>query len=163
MGRGIALGFQAWFNASFGPIGPHTGGGQQINNTSDSTPKAYSPDAIAAIKGFSGTSNIGDIQPIWTTFQSTKNTDVQRRHLHSGMEQWARAQGVEIDRGVFFEQKTIDDIVGLRFNPGQGVEQFKSAEWGLSLLVCRSRTPEEIEQVRDREAAKQLVPARLPL
>ena len=55
----------------------------------EATPKAYSPNAIAAIKGFSGTLTIAEVQPIWKTFQTTKNTDVQRRHLHSGMEQWA--------------------------------------------------------------------------
>ena len=62
---------------------------QNMMTQTDATPKAYSPDAIAALKVFSGTINIADIQPIWTTFQTTKNTDVQRRHLHSGMEQWA--------------------------------------------------------------------------
>ncbi len=53
----------------------------------------------------------------------------------------------------------MEDIVGLRFNPGQGVAQFKSAERGLSLLICRTRTPEEIERVRDKEAAEHLTPA----
>ncbi len=75
------------------------------------------------------------------------------------MDQWARAQGVTLDRGVFFEQMSMEDIVSLRFNPGQGVAQFKSAERGLSLLICRSRTPEEIKRVRDREAAEQLTRA----
>ncbi len=60
---------------------------------------------------------------------------------------------------MFFEQKSMEDIVSLRFNPGQGVAQFKSAERGLSLLICRSHTPEEIERVRDREAAEQLTRA----
>ncbi len=75
------------------------------------------------------------------------------------MDKWARANGVEIDRGVYFEQKSVEDIVNLRFNPGQGVTQFKSAERGLSLLICCTRTPEEIEQVRDREATEQLTQA----
>ena len=156
VGRGIALGLQAVTNgglmaAGIGGRPTPTGGGDNV--------KPYSPDSIAAIKGFSGTADIKEVSTIWATFQTTKNADVLRRHLHFGMEQWARAQGVELDRGIFFEQKSIEDIVNLRFNPGQGVAQFKSAERGLSLLICRTRTPEEIERVRDREAAEQLTKA----
>ena len=75
------------------------------------------------------------------------------------MDQWARAHGIKLDCGIFFEQKSIDDIVNLRFNPGQGVAQFCSAERGLSLLICRTRTPEEIERVREHEAAEKLTSA----
>ena len=156
VGRGIALGLQAVTNAGLALPGQ---GVKSAMASAGETAKIYSPDAIAAIKGFSGTADINQIPTIWATFQTTKNVDVQRRHLHFGMEQWARSQGVEIDRGVFFEQKSIEDIVNLRFNPGQGVAQFKSAERGLSLLICRTRTPEEIERVRDREAAEQLTQA----
>ena len=109
--------------------------------------------------GFSYTSQVREVPPIWMTFQTTKNVNVQRRHLQYGMEQWACTHGVEIDRGIFFEQKSLDDIVNLRFNPGQGVAQFRSAERGLSLLICRTRTPDEIEKVREKEAAEQLTQA----
>ena len=156
VGRGIALGFQSFTNAGLLAQGAGTRAGLQ--GVGEST-KIYSPDSIAAIKGFSGTADINSLQPIWATFQTTKNLDVQRRHLAYGMEQWARTHGVELDRGIYFEQKTIEDIVNLRFNPGQGVAQFKSAEKGLSLLICRARTPEEIERVREREQAEQLTQA----
>lgn len=156
VGRGIAMGFQTFNNANLLAQGAGVRGGLQ--GVSDSV-KVYSPDSIAAIKGFSGTADIHALQPIWATFQTTKNMDVQRRHIAFGMEQWARTHGVELDRGIYFEQKTIEDIVNLRFNPGQGVAQFKSAEKGLSLLICRSRTPEEIERVREREEAEQLTQA----
>ena len=156
VGRGIAMGFQTFTNAGLLAQGAGTRAG--IQGVGEST-KMYSPDSIAAIKGFSGTADINGLQPIWATFQTTKNLDVQRRHLAYGMEQWARTHGVELDRGIYFEQKTIEDIVNLRFNPGQGVAQFKSAEKGLSLLICRARTPEEIERVREREQAEQLTQA----
>ena len=156
VGRGIALGFQTFTNASL--LSPGAGLRAGSSSAVDAA-KTYSPDSIAAIKGFSGTADINALQPIWATFQATKNLDVQRRHIEHGMEQWARKLGVELDRGIYLEQKTIEDIVNLRFNPGQGVAQFKSAEKGLSLLVCRSRTPEEIERVREREQAEQLTQA----
>lgn len=97
--------------------------------------------------GFSSTSNIRDVQPIWVTFQTTKNVDAQRRHLQFGMEKWACLHGVELDCGIFFKQKSLDNIVNLQFNPGQGVAQFRSAERDLSLFICRTRTPDEIEKV----------------
>ena len=150
------MGFQTFSNASL----LAQGAGSRAGLTSaGETTKVYSPDSIAAIKGFSGTGDINELQSIWATFQTTKNLDVQRRHLSYGMEQWARSNGVEIDRGIYFEQKTVEDIVNMRFNPGQGVAQFKSAEKGLSLLICRSRTPEEIERVRVLEQAEQLTQA----
>jgi hypothetical protein len=152
VGRGIALGFQAFSNAGLLTQGA---GARGLTTANDDKGKIYSPDAIAALKGFTHTYDIKDIQPIWTTFQTTKNGDVHRRHLQFGMDKWARDNGVELDRGIYFEQKSVEDIVNLRFNPGQGVAQFKSAERGLSLLICRTRTPEEIERVRDREIAEQ--------
>ena len=86
IGRGIALGFQAWSNAALG-----AGGTQNMMTQADATPKAYSPDAIAALKGFSSTINIADIQPIWTTVQTTKirmsNADTCTRAWNSGPEQ----------------------------------------------------------------------------
>lgn len=160
VGRGIAMGFQTFSNAGLFAQGAGARPGIAAGGTTaGETMKIYSPDSIAAIKGFSGTGDINELQPIWATFQTTRNLDVQRRHIAYGMGQWARNQGVEIDRGIYFEQKTVDDIVNLRFNPGQGVAQFKSAEKGLSLLICRSRTPEEIERVREREQAEQLTQA----
>lgn len=156
VGRGIALGLQTFTNAGLLTQGV---GVRAAMPALGENAKIYSPDSIAALKGFSGTADINELQPIWATFQTTKNLDVHRRHLAYGMEQWARAQGVELDRGIYFEQKTVEDIVSLRFNPGQGVAQFKSAEKGLSLLICRSRTPEEIERVREREEAEQLTQA----
>ena len=134
VGQGIALGLQAFLNAGLFAQGAGTqslavGGG-------DDKGKVYSPDAIAALKGFSNTYDIKDIQPIWSIFQTTKNVDVHRRHLQFNMATWAQNQGVEIDQGIYFEQKSVQDIVNLQFNPGQGVAHFKSAERGLSLLIC---------------------------
>jgi hypothetical protein len=157
VGRGIAMGFQAFSNAGLFAQGAGTQGLPGAGG--DEKGKVYSPDAIATLKGFSNTSDIRDIQHIWAIFQTTKNIDVHRRHLQFNMTNWAHAQGVEIDRGIYFEQKSVEDIVNLRFNPGQGVAHFKSAERGLSLLICRTRTPEEIERVRDKEAAEQLTQA----
>ena len=108
----------------------------------------YLANSIVAIKGFSYTHNINSVQPIWSTFQYTKNVYVQHRHLQPGMVQWAQTQGVELDHGIFFEQKMNDNnIINLCFKPGQGVAQFCSEEQGLSLLFCYTCTLDKIERV----------------
>jgi hypothetical protein len=43
----------------------------------------------------------------------------------------------EIDGGVFFKKKTLDDFINLKFNPGGGMAVYKSPGMGLSLLACR--------------------------
>ena len=41
----------------------------------------------------------------------------------------------------------------LKFNPGEGVAHLSSANKGLSIMACRSRTSAETEQIREREEA----------
>ncbi len=77
-----------------------------------------------------------------------KNHDVQHQHLQHGMDEWARNNIVELDRGIFFESNTLDNIAALCFSPGQGVAQFQSAEQGLSLLICWTHTHNKIERIR---------------
>jgi hypothetical protein len=74
VGRGIALGFQAFQNNGLSAQGAGSHGVSPPGG-SDTT-KIYSPDLLAAIMGFSGIWNVGEVQPIWTTFQMTKNVDV---------------------------------------------------------------------------------------
>ena len=73
VGQGITLGFQAWWNASLGAMGPHNAGSQQIMSPGDSNPKSYLPDTIAALKGFGATLTIRMMQPVNAHLQF-KNT-----------------------------------------------------------------------------------------
>jgi hypothetical protein len=54
---------------------------------------------------------------------------------------------------IFFEQKTIEDIIHLQFNPGEGIAQYRTAKRGILILVCRPRGIEETEQLCDHEHA----------
>ena len=68
------------------------------------------------------------------------------------MEEWGHNYRTEIDN-IFFKQKTIEDIINLRFNPGEGIAQYRTCEQGISILVCRPRGITETERLRDVEHA----------
>ena len=43
--------------------------------------------------------------------------------------------------------------MALKFNPGEIVPQYATAEKGLSMLICCNRTTEEVEEIRTWEEA----------
>jgi hypothetical protein len=69
------------------------------------------------------------------------------------MQAFAREQNCEIDGGIFFEKKTLDDLVDLKFNPGGGMAVLKSAGMGLSILTCQPVSAAERELALQREEA----------
>jgi hypothetical protein len=64
------------------------------------------------------------------------------------MEEWGHNYRTEINT-IFFEQKTIEDIINLCFNPGEGIVQYRTCEQGISILVCCPRGIAETEHLRD--------------
>ena len=48
------------------------------------------------------------------------------------MKKFNERHGVETDSGIFFPQKTLEDVIDLKMNPGGAIAQFKSAEKGIS-------------------------------
>ncbi len=68
------------------------------------------------------------------------------------MEDWGHNYRTEIDT-IFFEQKTIEDIINLCFNPGEGIAQYCTCERGISILVCCPRGIAETERLRGVEHA----------
>ncbi len=114
MGRGVALGLQA-----LGPLKPlagNQGGG------SESDPKPlYTEEDIATLMGFSHVKRGGDLQDIWTYFQTSKgkNLDVCRRQLMARMSRWAHDRRIPIDTSVYLEGTTIKAIIELKLKPGR--------------------------------------------
>ncbi len=68
------------------------------------------------------------------------------------MEEWSHNYRTEIDT-IFFKQKTLEDIINLRFNAGEGINQYRTAKRGITILVCRPRGIEETEQLHDHKHA----------
>ena len=83
----------------------------------------------------------------------SKHTEDHRLNLEKKMREWSTIHGTDIDHGVFFSKETIEDIVKLRPNPGNGHPTLNTAEKGVSILACLPRTQNEIEALRLKEQA----------
>ena len=59
--------------------------------------------------------SLSNIPPIWEYFKSTNNADTQRTQLVETMKRWAKEHDVQINRGIYFDKTTMDDIVRLEF------------------------------------------------
>jgi hypothetical protein len=58
-----------------------------------------------------------------------------RRQLQKPMEEWSHNYRTNVDT-IYFKQKTIEDIIHLQFNPGEGIAQYRTAERGILIMVC---------------------------
>jgi hypothetical protein len=105
--------------------------------------------------GFSHVTKGEQLQDIWSYFQAagTKNLDICRRQLMARMTRWARERHIPIDSSIYLEGTTIKAIMELKFNPGDGVAHLSSADKGLTIMACRSRTSAETERICKREEA----------
>ena len=101
--------------------------------------------------------DVAGIPVIWDRFQHSKDLSAHRHHIRTAMESWAQTKGYEIDKAPFFMEQTIKDIVGLQFNPGEGVAHFSLAQCGISILTCRPKTVVEVEQIKGDEEAHRVM------
>jgi len=119
----------------------------------EGTATVYTKYQVAVIKGYCGLRDTGAIPTIWALFQTSKHTEDHRLNLEKRMREWSTLNGTEINHGVFFSKDTIDDIVKLRPNPGDGHPTLKTGERGVSILACLPRSQNDIEAIRIREQA----------
>jgi hypothetical protein len=47
----------------------------------------------------------------------------------------------------------IEDIIHLRFNPGEGIAQYHTCKMGILILVCQLQGIAEMERLQDHEHA----------
>jgi len=114
----------------------------------------YSKNNIAALKGYCGVVSPADIPPIWDAIQQTKELASHRHNIRTCMQKWSKQKGLDIDKAPFFTESSIKDIVGLNFNPGEAVPMFSSAQLGISILICRPKTAQEVKKNKDYEDAR---------
>jgi hypothetical protein len=116
--------------------------------------RPYTKDEYALIMGFCNAVQAQDIPQIWRHFAASKvkQVEIHWRQLQKLMEVWSPNYRTKINT-IFFEQKTLEDIINLRFNPGEDIAQYRMAKRGITMLVCRPRGIEEMEQLRDHEHA----------
>ena len=118
--------------------------------------KPYDPFQLAIIQGFSHSTTPATIPPIWALFTTTKHIDTHKDNLKKKMKLWAEAKHVQIDRGLLFLNSTIREILTLRFNPGNTTAVYSTAEQGLSLLICKTRSGDDKNTIRLRELAEEM-------
>jgi hypothetical protein len=81
-----------------------------------------------------------------------KQIKIHWQVIQSLMSEWAYNHRTKIDT-IFFEQKTIKDIINLRFNPSKCVATYRSAKRGISILVCCPRGIAKTKRIRAQEHA----------
>jgi hypothetical protein len=100
--------------------------------------KAYTQDQLATLLGFHGALNVQYLQKIWRMFKSAKtpNYDHLRRAIKGEMLRWADNHRCWMEEGVYFDNKTLDEWINLKFNPCESTTIYSSADKGISILKC---------------------------
>ncbi len=144
VGRGLGVAMQ---NAT--KVGPAQAGG--MGAIKDAKP--YTQDHIATLLGFHGAMNVRYLTKVWHLFKSSKvpNYDHLCRAIKGEMLKWANWQRCWIEEGVYFDNKTIDKWIALKFNPGDSTALYSSADKGISILKCHAPTSAHLEDLRRQE------------
>ncbi len=112
--------------------------------------RPYTRDEYGLLMTFCNVVGARNIPSIWRHFAASKvkQVEIHQRQLQKHMEEWGHNYYTEINT-IFCEQKTIEDIINLRFNPGEGIAQYRTCKRGISILVCRPQGIAETECLRD--------------
>jgi hypothetical protein len=115
--------------------------------------KPYTQDQVATLLGFHGAMNVKYLKKAWRLFKAAKtpNYDHIRRALKGDMLRWADDHRSWIEEGVYFDNKTLDEWINLKFNPGDSTALYSSADKGISILKCRQPTSANLEEMRRQE------------
>ena len=110
---------------------------------------------IAAVCGFTGTTDAKKVQPIWKDWQTSKEVEQHRQDLWNRMCAYAEKRPkFEIDECVFYYKSTMKELVACRFNPGELVATYRGCNKGLSPLNNMPKDVEQIERAREIEDAR---------
>jgi hypothetical protein len=144
VGRGLGVAMQ---NAT--KAGPAQAGGTGAIEDA----KPYIQDHIATLLGFHGAINVRYLTKVWHLFKSSKvpNYDHLRQAIKGEMLKWADWQQCWIEEGVYFDNKTIDEWIALKFNPGDSTTLYSSADKSISILKCHAPTSAHLEDLRRQE------------
>ena len=126
---------------------------QASNAGSSDDAKPYTQDHMATLLGFHGVSSVRWIKDIWQLAKATKvvNYNYLWRMIKKNMMTWADKHRFYIDEHVYFDNKTIDEWIALKFNPGDSTALYSSADKGISILICRAPTSAALEDLRRNE------------
>ncbi len=80
--------------------------------------------------------NVRYLMKMWHLFKAAKtpNYDHLRWAIKGEMIQWADRQRCWIEDGVYFNNKSLNEWITLKFNSGNSTTLYSSAEKGISIL-----------------------------
>jgi hypothetical protein len=144
VGRGLGVAMQ---NAAI------TGKQQAGGTIGSEEAKPYTQDQVATLLGFRGAKNVKFLMKMWRLFKTTKtpNYDHLRQSIKHEMLRWADKKRCWIEEGVYFDNKSLDEWIALKFNPGDSTALYSSADKGISILECRAPTSAHLEDLRRQE------------
>ena len=97
-------------------------GKQQAGGTTVGSEEAkpYTQDQVATLLGFHGAKNVKFLMKMWRLFKTTKtpNYDHLHRSIKHEMLRWADKKRCWIEEGVYFDNKSLDEWIALKFNQG---------------------------------------------
>jgi hypothetical protein len=64
---------------------------------------------------------------------------------------WADRHRSWIKEGVYFDNKTHDKWIALKFNPGNSTAIYSSADKGISIIKCCQPTSAHLEELHRQE------------
>ena len=119
--------------------------------------KEYDDQQVFMLMGLSHATSESTLQPVWASFQATKNSDAHRLELGAYMRTWATKHQVTIVHNMELSDKQMGYIMKMQFNPPgcNGATYYSSIDKGLTILTCRPPEGEEIEALLIREIHEQ--------
>jgi hypothetical protein len=106
-------------------------------------------DQVATLLGFHGAMNMMYLLKMWRLFKMAKtpNYDHLRWAIKGKMIRWADRQQCWIEEGVYFDNKSLDEWIALKFNLGNSTALYSSAKKGISILKCCAPTSAHLKEL----------------
>ncbi len=79
------------------------------------------------------------------------NYDHLRRPIKAEMLRWEDRQQCWIEEGIYFDNKSLDEWIALKFNPNNSMALYSSMDKGISILKCRTSTSAHLKELRWQE------------
>ncbi len=90
---------------------------------------------------------------VWHLFKVSKtpNYDHLCCAIKAEMIRWANRERSWIEEGVYFDNKTINEWIALKFNPGDRTALYASSNKGIFILKCCTPTSAILKEQRRQE------------
>jgi hypothetical protein len=98
--------------------------------------KEYDYFHLAAIQGWSNVRTMNLASYIWVSWGLTNNKNQNWRDLKAMMIEWSESERFEIDEGIHFGDKQLDDLILLDMLFGDETALFVNCGRGNSIMAC---------------------------